>query len=192
MKLSLDFFQNENVLEISKNLLGKKIFTNIDNQIAAGIIIETEAYGGATDKACHSYNNKKTNRTEVMFQNGGITYIYLCYGMHHLLNIVTNKKNIPEAILIRAILPTDGIEIMLKRKGKKRKDKTLTNGPGSVCKALGINMNHNKLSLSENTIWVENISQNILEKDILKTPRIGIDYAGEDACLPWRFLLKNI
>ena len=192
MKLSLDFFHNENFLEISKNLLGKKIFTNIDNQITAGIIIETEAYGGTTDKASHAYNNKKTNRTEAMFQNGGITYIYLCYGMHHLLNIVTNKKNIPEAILIRAILPTDGIEIMLKRKGKKRKDKTLTNGPGSVCKALGINMNHNKLSLSENTIWVENISQNILEKDILKTPRIGIDYAGEDACLPWRFLLKNI
>lgn len=153
------------------------------------MIIETEAYKGAEDKACHAYNNRRTLRTDVMFGPGGIAYIYLCYGIHHLFNIVTNTEGTPHAILIRSIFPTHGIDKMLIRRKKSKQDKSLTAGPGSLTQALGIQKKHNGISLQGPKIWLEDYSLDIKKTHIVSTPRIGIDYAEEHAALPWRFLL---
>jgi len=190
-KLSPLFFLNNNILSISKNLLGKYIFTKINNHITSGMIVETEAYVGINDKASHAYNNKKTNRTEVMYEKGGVCYVYLCYGIHYLINIVTGEKNIPHAILIRAIEPKDGIDIMLQRRSLKKTSFNITNGPGKLSQALAINKILNGKSLNSNKIWIEDLKINIDEKDILSSPRIGVDYAKEDAKLPYRFYLNN-
>ena len=114
-KLAKDFYLRDDVIQISKELLGTYLFTKINNKITAGIITETEAYAGITDKASHAYNNRRTNRTEVMFAEGGVSYVYLCYGIHHLFNVVTNVKNVPHAVLIRAIKPIEGIDLILNR-----------------------------------------------------------------------------
>ena len=190
-KLSKTYYLNNDILKISKDLLGKVLSTNINNQITNGIIVETEAYAGAHDKASHAYNNKKTQRTKPMFMEGGICYIYLCYGMYHLFNIVTNLKNIPHAILVRAIEPLEGIQIMKERRKIKSSLYNLTNGPGKLSIALGINKNLNTISLSSNNIWIEDHNVIIKKKDILSSPRIGVDYAGKDAKLPYRFYIKN-
>ena len=155
------------------------------------MIVETEAYVGINDKASHAYNNKKTNRTEVMYEKGGVCYVYLCYGIHYLINIVTGEKNIPHAILIRAIEPKDGIDIMLQRRSLKKTSFNITNGPGKLSQALAINKILNGKSLNSNKIWIEDLKINIDEKDILSSPRIGVDYAKEDAKLPYRFYLNN-
>lgn len=155
------------------------------------MIIETEAYKGAEDKACHAYNNRRTKRTEVMFAPGGLAYVYLCYGMHHLFNIVTHKKNTPHAILIRAIQPTHGIETMLERRKKKMGDKALTSGPATTTQALGIHTNHSGTDLTQSKIWVEDRGKIISKNQIIATPRIGIDYAEEDRTLPYRFLIAK-
>lgn len=155
------------------------------------MIIETEAYKGAEDQACHAYNNRRTKRTEVMFSPGGVAYVYFCYGMHHLFNIVTHKENIPHAILIRALKPTHGIETMLKRRKKASIDKTLSNGPATTTQALGIHTNHSGLDLTGDQIWLEDHGISIPKIQILATPRIGIDYAGKDKDLPYRFLIKR-
>ncbi len=187
--LSSEFYLRSDVVQIARDLLGKRLFTKCANGcVTGGIIIETEAYAGPVDRASHAYNNRRTQRSEVMFHTGGIAYVYLCYGIHHLLNVVTNIEGIPHAVLIRAIHPTDGIETMLKRRGKKALSPTLTNGPGSVAKALGIDQRHNGLSLNSPSLWIE---EHIDPKQITASPRIGIDYAGEDAKLPWRFCLTE-
>lgn len=185
------FYQRTDVVAVAKDLLGKYLFTQIGGLLTGGMIIETEAYGGVVDKACHAYNGRRTKRTEIMYAPGGVSYVYFCYGMHHLLNVVTNVKDIPEAVLIRAILPTEGIEKMLQRRNKEALDKTLTSGPGALCQALGITLEHNGLSLSHSPLWIEDRGVKLKEDQILKTPRIGIDYAGEDALLPWRFLFHS-
>ena len=190
-KLSHSFYQNNNVLKISQLLLGKILVSSIDNKITSGMITEVEAYLGADDKASHAYNNNHTKRTEPMFSNGGIAYIYLCYGVHYLFNVVVGGKDIPSAILIRSIQPVDGINIMLNRRNFKNLKKGLTNGPGKLTNALGINMNFNTLSLNSNNIWIEDRKIRINKKDILSSPRIGVDYAEEDAKLPYRFSVKN-
>ena len=122
MKLERDFYIRENVVLVAKELLGKVLFTKINGKITAGIISETEAYAGITDRASHAYNNRRTARTEIMFAEGGTAYVYLCYGMHHLFNVVTNKKDIPHAVLIRAIKPIDGIPTILKRRNRKKRE----------------------------------------------------------------------
>ena len=152
------------------------------------MIIETEAYKGAEDKACHAYNNRRTKRTEVMFAPGGYAYVYFCYGMHHLFNIVTHKENTPHAILIRALKPTHGIETMLKRRKKTSINKTLTSGPATTAQALGIHTIHSGLKLTGSQIWLEDRGVIIPKTQIQATPRIGIDYAEEDRMLPYRFL----
>lgn len=190
MKIPPSFFIRENPVQIAKELLGKFLFTYIDDSLCGGIIIETEAYGGIKDKASHAYGNKKTNRNRPMYEKGGITYIYLCYGMHHLLNIVTNIKDIPEAVLIRAIKPCAGIDIMVKRRGKEKLDSKLCSGPGSLCTALGINMSLNRKDLSD-TIWIEDRGHKLKSFNIIETPRVGVDYAKEHALLPWRFLIDD-
>ena len=190
-KLDLSFYQRNDTLKICKDLLGKVLVTNINNNITSGRIVEVEAYLGANDKASHSYNNKKTQRTEVMFLNGGISYVYLCYGIHYLFNIVVGKKNNPCAILIRAIQPFKGINIMLQRRNLSNATKNLTNGPGKLAQALGITTKLNKQLLINNMIWVEDHEIKLEKKDILSSPRIGVDYAGDDAKLPYRFYIKK-
>jgi DNA-3-methyladenine glycosylase len=190
MMLSLDFYQRHDVVQIAQDLLGKTLFTNIDGILTGGTIIETEAYAGATDRACHAYNNRRTKRTEVMFHSGGIAYVYLCYGIHHLLNVVTNIEGIPHAVLIRAIQPTHGIDEMLKRRKKSALDSTLTSGPGSVCQAIGITHQQNGMPFSSKTLWIERSDLIVPRDKIHASARVGVDYAQEDALLPWRFQLN--
>lgn len=186
MKLPISYYQHDDVVYLAKDLLGKILITKIDGIKTAGIITETEAYC-ASEKGCHAYNNRKTNRTAVMFEQGGVSYVYFCYGMHFLFNIVTGKKDIAQAVLIRSILPTMGLETILQRRNKTKIDKKLCNGPGKVCQALGISKQHNEIKLSGNTIWLEQ-RERVEEKWIKTEKRIGIDYADEDALLPWRFI----
>lgn len=189
-KLPLSFYGNSDVLTVAKKLLGKKLCTQINGKFTSGIIIETEAYAGETDKASHAFGGKFTERTKTMYEGGGTAYVYLCYGIHHLFNIVTNKKGVPHAVLVRAILPIDGMEIMLKRRKKIKIDKSFSNGPGTLSQALGIHVKHSGLNLTKDEIWVEDIGNTISEREISCTKRIGVEYAGKDAKLPYRFLLK--
>ena len=190
-KLQADFYQREDVLLISRELLGKVLCTNFHGKLTSGIIVETEAYAGVTDKASHAYDGRRTKRTETMYAKGGSAYVYLCYGIHNLFNIVTNKENIPHAVLIRAIQPQDGIGIMLQRRNKKKVDQSLTAGPGSLTRALGITVKDSGTLLMDNLIWLEDKNIQIKNQNILATPRVGIQYAGKDAQNPWRFQIKN-
>lgn len=182
--LPLEFYLREDVVQISRDLLGKNLFTSINGVVTGGQIIETEAYRGPEDKASHAYKGRRTARTEVMFHKGGICYVYLCYGIHFLLNVVTNYENVPHAVLIRALKPTHGIDAMLMRRGKKTVNGTLTNGPGALAQALGIDASFNGVSFLGKSIWIE---EGPSPEKIESSPRIGIDYAEEDAALPWRF-----
>ena len=190
MKLPDSFYQRTNVVKIARELLGKVLFTNVNGIITAGMIVETEAYSWR-EKGCHAYRAKKTNRNAVMFEGGGHTYVYLCYGMHYLFNIVTNEPDVPEAVLIRAVQPVHGIEEMLMRRGKLKNEFHLTSGPGKLTKALGIDRKLNGKFLLGNEVWVEDSGTKISSRNILASPRIGIDYAGDDALLPWRFTLSG-
>lgn len=190
-KLDSAFYNRADVVKIAKELIGKVLVTQFGEVITSGRIVETEAYAGAIDRASHAYGGRRTSRTEVMYQPGGAAYVYLCYGIHHLFNVVTNQKDVPHAILIRAIDPIQGIHTMLDRTGKKRADYTLTKGPGNVSKALGIHTSHTGLSLLQNEIYIASDDLIPAKKDIIATPRIGVDYAGEDAKLPYRFILKD-
>ncbi len=191
-KILLDFFTTTDTIAISRLLLGKTLVTNINGIITSGIITETEAYCGINDKACHAYNNRKTKRTEAMFLKGGIAYIYLCYGIHHLFNVVTNIENEPHAVLIRGIKVVKGHKTMTERAGKEIKTGQLLNGPGKLTKALGITTKYNKTPLDGNTIWIEENNLIINDEDIITGERIGVDYAGNDAKLPYRFFIKSI
>jgi len=192
-KLSEHFYLRDDVLQISKDLLGKCLTSNVNGKKTQGIIVEIEAYTGVNDKASHAYGNRRTTRTEAMYQNGGIMYVYLCYGIHHLFNVVTNVRNIPHAILIRAIEPVFGIKEIIRRRnfqGKGYNSKTICQGPGNVSQGLGITIKNNGESLMENKIWIEDSDLPIHEKDIIYGPRIGVDYAGDDALLPYRFRIN--
>jgi DNA-3-methyladenine glycosylase len=191
MKLKKAYYLEPNVVKLAKDLLGKVLVTKEGRTITSGIITETEAYNGIVDKASHAYGNRRTNRTEIMFKEGGTSYVYLCYGIHYLFNVVTNVKDHPHAVLIRAIQPLQGKELILRRRGVAKPDKKLCVGPGKVSQALGINMKHNGLDLTGNKIWIEDIGIKIKPKDILVGPRIGVDYAGEDAKLPYRFWVES-
>lgn len=190
-KLPLSFYERNNVVEITKELIGKILVTNFDNQLTAGRIVEAEAYNGPHDKASHSYNNRRTKRTEVMYSHGGVAYIYLCYGIHQMFNIVTNVKDIPNAVLIRALEPLVGIDIMLARTKKATHSFDLTRGPGNVAKALGFHTDQTGQSLESSEIYIADDGFNYSESEIVATPRIGVDYAAEDALLPYRFIVKG-
>ena len=191
MKLSRDFYLRDNVVAISNDLLGKVLCTQINGDLTKSIITETEAYAGVTDKASHAYGNRRTKRTEPMFGEGGTAYVYLCYGIHYLFNVVTNTNDIPHAILIRAGIPLTGTEIMLQRRKKEQVDKTLLGGPGSLAKALGITTEHTGLSLLDNQIWIEDQGLEIRNGSVLVGPRVGVDYAADDALRPYRFRLSQ-
>lgn len=190
MKLHKSFFDRENVISIANDLIGKVILTDIDNKLTTARIIETEAYS-YKEKACHAHNNRYTNRTKVMFEAGGTSYVYLCYGIHKLFNIVTNSKGIAEAVLIRAVEPLHGIDTMLKRRKFDKISPQLTSGPGKLSQALGIDLKHNNINLTENSIWLEDDGYKMDIKKISSSPRIGVGYAEEDALLPWRFFLSE-
>lgn len=191
MKLDKSFYIRDSVTQIAKELLGKFLFTYFNGELTSGVITETEAYEGVSDRASHAYNNRRTNRTEVMFANGGLSYVYLCYGIHQLFNIVTHTENNPHAVLIRGIYPIEGIEIMEKRAGKKFPVKGFSDGPGKISKLLNIQVKHSGLSLLGDMIWLEDKGIIIDEENMITGPRIGVDYAGEDANLPYRFLIDQ-
>ena len=190
-KLTPAFYNRPDVLTIAKELLGKIIVTRFNGVLTSARIVETEAYRGVIDRASHAYGGRRTQRTEVMFGEAGKAYVYLCYGIHFLFNIVTNVKDIPEAVLIRAAEPILGIDEMLKRTKKPKADYTLTKGPGNVSKALGIDKIHTGFSLFSDEFYLATDGFVPEVKDIIATPRIGVDYAGEDALLPYRYYLKN-
>jgi DNA-3-methyladenine glycosylase len=190
MKLTDSFYQRTDVVKIARELLGKVLFTSVDGVITSGMIVETEAYSWK-ERGCHAYGSKKTNRNSIMFEKGGHTYVYLCYGMHYLFNIVTNAPNVAEAVLIRALEPVYGIEDMLARRGQLKNKLHLTSGPGKLTKAMGIDRNLNAKYLLDDEVWVEDAGYKISKGNIEAGPRIGIDYAGDDALLPWRFTIKG-
>jgi DNA-3-methyladenine glycosylase len=190
-KLPVSFYERKNVLQIAKELLGKVIVTKWDNIITSARIVETEAYAGVMDRASHAYGARRTNRNDIMYAHGGVAYVYLCYGIHHLFNVVTNKDGIPHAILVRAGEPLRGIDEMLKRTGKKKPDNTLTRGPGNLSKALGISTMHTCTSLLDDHLFVADDGFHYTKKEIAASSRIGVDYAGEDALLPYRFFIKG-
>lgn len=191
MKVKKSYFLEEDVVSLAEDMLGKVLVTKFYNKLTAGIITETEAYDGIHDRACHAYGGKRTARTEVMYAQGGISYVYLCYGMHHLFNIVTGSKDVPQAVLIRAIQPLKGIEEILKRRNATKLSANLCVGPGKITKALGITTQHNAFDLTKGKIWLEDENVQLKKSQILKGPRIGVDYAGEDAKLPYRFWVKD-
>jgi DNA-3-methyladenine glycosylase len=191
LKLPETYYHSSDVVALAKDMLGKYLFTRIDGVITGGYIVETEAYNGIIDKASHAYGNRQTKRTSTMFQQGGIIYVYLCYGIHEMLNIVTSVEGQPHAILIRAINPTDGIEMMLERRKMADLKPAITMGPGSVAKALGISRLINELSLQSEVIWLEERNLYFEDESIASVPRVGVAYAGEDALLPYRFYVKG-
>lgn len=188
-KLSLAFFQRKDVVEIAKDLLGKIVVSNIAGKITSGRIVETEAYVAYVDKASHAYNGKRTLRNEAMYAAAGAVYVYICYGLHNMLNIVTNDLNVPDAILLRALDPLTGIDIMLERTNKKIFDKTLTKGPGNVAKAFAISKNMSGLMLGSKQINIYEDEFLLHKSEIGTSKRIGIDGAGADALLPYRFFV---
>jgi DNA-3-methyladenine glycosylase len=190
-KLAPEFYNRPDVVKIAKELIGKIIVTAFDGIITSGRIVETEAYAGVIDRASHAWGGRRTRRTEIMYNRGGTAYVYLCYGIHHMFNIVTNRPDVPHAILIRAVEPLEGIEMMLRRTGKNIPDHTLTKGPGNVAKALGIFTYHTGWDLQSKEIYIADDGYRVPRKDVIKTPRIGVDYAGEDAKLLYRFILKS-
>lgn len=190
-KIPLSFYQNPNVAVIAKSLIGKFLFTCIDDDVTGGMIAETEAYAGTGDKASHSFGGRRTARTETMYMRGGLSYVYFTYGMHHLFNIVTSVKEDPQAVLIRGIIPTAGVGTQLKRRNQIKISLQLTNGPAKLCQALGITLKHNGVLLSGNMIWLEGRGEIINPEDIIAGPRVGIAFAQDDALLPFRFILKH-
>ena len=191
MKLPPSFYLNQDVLAVSRSLLGKYLFTRIDGLLTGGYIVETEAYNGVIDRASHAFGNRLTARTQTMYQEGGVAYIYLCYGIHEMLNVVTSVEGQPHAVLIRAIEPTEGLDTILLRRKMEALKPNITAGPGSVAKALGINRSINGISLQSNAVWIEDRGLTFTGEQVAAVPRIGVAYAGEDALLPYRFYVKG-
>ena len=189
-KLPAQFYKRPDVVTIAKELIGKIIVTKFDGVTTSGRIVETEAYIGLTDKASHSFGGRRTARNEHMYATAGTAYVYICYGMHHLFNVVTNKKNIPDAVLIRAVEPLQGIDIMLSRTKKVKFDHTLTKGPGNAAKALGISKDHSGINLLRHEIFIVEDDYELNKKLIGVSKRIGVESAGKAALLPYRFYIK--
>jgi DNA-3-methyladenine glycosylase len=190
MKLPREFYTRPDVLEVARDLLGKKLVVPRRNgSRVAGIIVETEAYRGPEDRASHAYGGRRTNRTETMYGIGGAAYVYFVYGMYHQFNVVSNVENIPHAILVRALEPVEGLEIMRRRR-KGRSEYELTSGPGRLCIAMGIDRRLDKADLLGNRVWIEE-GVSISPREIARGPRIGIDYAEQWVTKPWRFWVKD-
>jgi DNA-3-methyladenine glycosylase len=185
-------FAGTDVVKIAREMLGMELFSQTAEGITSGLIVETEAYAGITDKASHAWNGRRTARTEIMYAPGGTIYVYLCYGVHSLFNIVTNKIDVPDAVLVRAVKPMKGNELMLKRLEKDSLKNNVLYGPGNVTKAMGIHFSQSGTMLGETAsdgvkIWIERGTSPVDEDEIAVGTRIGVDYAGEDALRPYRF-----
>lgn len=191
MILPESFYKRKDVVKIAKELLGKVLVTRFDGIVTSGMIVETEAYAGESDKASHASGGRRTNRTEIMYAVGGTAYVYLCYGIHHLFNVVTNAKDIPHAVLIRGIEPLEGTDEMLERRGKEHLSPSLTAGPGALSMALGIHTRHSGSGLQGPEIYIEDRGLKVSPKDIVASTRVGVAYAAEDALLPYRFSIKG-
>jgi len=190
MKLPREFYTRSNVLEVARDLLGKKLVVpNRNGSRVAGIIVETEAYRGPEDRASHAYGGRRTNRTETMYGIGGTAYVYFVYGMYNQFNVVTNVENIPHAILVRALEPIEGLDVMRRRR-KGRSEYELTSGPGRLCLAMGIDRGLDKADLLGNRVWIE-AGVSISPRQIARGPRVGIDYAEKWVTKPWRFWVKD-
>ena len=190
-KLSLTFYQRDDVVLIARELLGKHVFTNINGELTGGIIIETEAYKGPDDRGSHAFNHRRTPRNEMMYNAGGVAYMYICYGIHDMLNIVTGSDNMSHAILIRAIQPTVGIDIMRERRGIYNQDKRLCQGPGALAKALGLNKSHNGTDLLQDKIWIEDHGSGFTDDEVIASARVGMNFDGPYKTMPWRFYIKG-
>lgn len=188
--LSADFYKRDDVVQVAKELLGKLLVTNIDGVITSGIITETEAYAGINDKASHAYGGRRTDRTKVMYHLGGVAYVYLCYGIHHLFNVVTNQQDVPHAVLIRAVEPVEGVDVMLERRNKTKITSSLTSGPGALSQALGLHTKHTGFSLHGPEIMIKE-GRRVGPDDVMSGTRVGVAYADEDAYLPYHFWIKD-
>ena len=189
-KLPREFYTRSDVLEIARDLLGKKLVVpNRNGSRVAGIIVETEAYRGPEDRASHAFNGRRTNRTETMYTVGGTAYVYFVYGMYNQFNVVTNVEGIPHAILVRAVEPSEGLDIMRRRR-RGRSEYELTSGPGRLCLAMGIDRKLDKADLLGDRVWIEEAAS-ISPRQIARGPRVGIDYAEEWITKPWRFWVRD-
>jgi DNA-3-methyladenine glycosylase len=186
------YYLNQDVLFVAKDLLGKVLVTNFNGNTTSGVITETEAYFGVNDRASHAFGGKVTARNSVMYRAGGIAYIYLCYGIHSLFNVVTNISGVPHAVLIRGIYPLHGLKVMMKRRKAVNFRSADFSGPGKVSQALGIHHSMSGMSLIDTNLRIEDMNIHFTKNQISETPRIGVDYAGEDALLPFRYLVKNV
>lgn len=187
MKINRNFYQRS-ALEVAPELLGLVLVHNSDQGLTKGKIVEVEAYMGNLDKAAHSYNNRSV-RTEIQYGEGGYAYIYMIYGMHYCMNIVTNTIDIPEAILIRALEPMDGIDLMMQRR-QTNKLINLCNGPGKLCSAMGINKDNYGMDLCGEKMYLES-SKSLEPLENIASKRMNIDYAGEAKDYLWRFTIKD-
>lgn len=187
--LPLEFYVREDVVQISRELLGKVLCTQENGQVTKAVITETEAYAGVGDKASHAYGGRRTKRTEPLYGQGGAAYVYLCYGIHHLFNVVTNEADTPHAVLVRAGKPIEGVDFMQERRKKHQKDKAFLAGPGSLSQALGITTDLTGTSLLGDRIWIEDQEYCFEDEEVVVGPRIGIDYAAEDSTRPYRFVV---
>jgi DNA-3-methyladenine glycosylase len=188
-KLNTDFYNRNDVAQIARELLGKIIVTKFQNRYTSARIVETEAYAGIADRASHAYGGRRTNRTEVMFGKAGVAYVYLCYGIHHMFNIVTNKENVPDAVLIRGVEPLEGIPVMLQRCGKKGPDVSIGRGPGNAGRALGITTTHSGIDLQNKLFFIGEEKSSLFETCVSR--RIGVDYAGDHAKWLYRFFIHK-
>ena len=189
-KLPRDFYTRTDVLEVARDLLGKKLVVpGRSGTRVAGIIVETEAYRGAEDRASHAYEGRRTRRTETMYAKGGTAYVYFVYGMYNQFNVVTNVAEVPHAILVRAVEPSEGLDLMRRRRPGRR-EYELTSGPGRLCLAMGIDRKLDQADLLGDQIWIEE-GVSISPRQIARGPRIGIDYAEKWITKPWRFWVRD-
>lgn len=190
-KLDSGFYDRKDVTKIAQELLGKILVTSWDGTRSSGRIVETEAYAGVNDRACHAFGGRRTARSEDLYGAPGTVYIYICYGMHHLFNVITNKKDIPHAVLIRALEPLEGVDQMLIRTGKFTADFTLTKGPGNLSRAMGMSKLNSGINLFSDEVFIEDDGLRYKKNQIGITRRIGVESAREDAELPYRFIVKG-
>ena len=185
--MPVDYYRRPDVVGLARQLLGKVLCSRIDGDTVRVVISETEAYAGEDDRASHAWNGRRTRRTEPMYAAGGVAYVYLCYGVHHLFNIVTAEEGVPHAVLVRAAVPMEGVDAILRRRGTRCPRQRLLVGPGNLSRAMGITTAHTAEPLTGPHIWLEDHAIDLASADISAGPRVGVDYAGPDAQLPYRF-----
>jgi DNA-3-methyladenine glycosylase len=190
-KLPRAFYERPDVVRIARELLGMVLCTRIGGALTAGIITETEAYAGVDDRASHAYGGRHTERTRIMYLDGGFAYVYLIYGLHSLFNVVTHRSGVPHAVLVRSIYPILGLAAMQRRRNRQLPPERLCSGPGTVAQALGIHYSDSGADLLGDRIWIADAGYRVPDTMVETGPRIGVDYAGSDAFLPYRFRADN-